>query len=124
MRGVSRLTRRWNAMLTDSLPTNALSSYETRHPHLPRAVMPLPIEIRVGPRHDERAGRNPARQPYHRAVTDLADPIVEISPSDNVKRRTATWPGMAAEIVQPTRHDRIESRFCAPSHFMAAYERA
>jgi AraC family transcriptional regulator len=110
-------------MLTDSLPTNVMSSYETRHSHLPRAVMPLPIERRVGPGHDERADRNPVRQAYHRAVTDLADPIVEISPSDNVKRRTATWPGMAAEIVQATRHDRIESRFCAPVHLLAVYER-
>src|ERR1700730_4374295 len=109
-------------MLTDSLPTNAMSSYETRHSHLPRAVMPFPIESRVGPGHDQRADRNPAREPYHRAVADLADPIVEISPSDNVKRRTATWPGMAAEIVQATRHDRIESRFRAPVHLLAAYE--
>jgi AraC family transcriptional regulator len=110
-------------MLTDSLPTNVMSSYETRHSHLPQAIVPLPIERRVGPGHDERADRNPVRQPYHRAVTDLADPIVEISPADNVKRRAAAWPGMAAEIVQATRLDRIESRFCAPVHLLAAYER-
>src|ERR1700719_4532841 len=98
-------------MLTDSLPTNALSSYETRHSHLPRAVMPLPIERRAGPRHDERADRNPARGPGHRAATAVVDSIVAISPSDIVRRRTAAWPGMAVEIVQATRHDRIESRF-------------
>jgi AraC family transcriptional regulator len=110
-------------MLTDSLPTNVMSSYETRHSHLSRAIVPPPIERRAQTRHDERADRNPARGPYHRAATDLADPMVEISPADNVKRRTATWPGMAAEIVQATRHDRIESRFCAPVHLLAAYER-
>jgi AraC family transcriptional regulator len=110
-------------MLTDSLATNAMSSYQTRHSHLPRTVVPLPIERRVGPGHDERADRNPAREPYHRAATDLADPMVEISPADNVKRRTAAWPGMATEIVQATRHDRIESRFRAPVHLLAAYER-
>jgi AraC family transcriptional regulator len=110
-------------MLTDSLPTNVMSSYETRHSRLPGAIVPFPIERRVELEHHERADRNPARQPYHRAVTDLADPIVEISPSDNVKRRTATWSGMAAEIVQATRHDRIESSFCAPVHLLAAYER-
>ncbi len=49
--------------------------------------------------------------------------MVEISPSDIVKRRATTWPGMAAEIVQATRRDRIESRFCAPVHLLAVYER-
>jgi AraC family transcriptional regulator len=53
----------------------------------------------------------------------VADPVVEISPSDIVKRRTAAWPGMTAEIVQATRRDRIESRLCAPVHLLAAYER-
>jgi AraC family transcriptional regulator len=99
-------------MLTDSLPMNAMSSYETRPSHLPR---------RVEPRRDEHADRNPARWPHPR--TDLADPVVEISPADNVKRRTAAWPGISAEIVQAMRHDRIESRFCAPVHLLAAYER-
>src|SRR6202030_1135585 len=82
-----------------------------------------PIERRVGPGQHERADRNPAREPYHRAATDLADPMVEISPADNVKRRTAAWPGMATQIVQATRHDRIESRFRAPVHLLAVYER-
>jgi AraC family transcriptional regulator len=68
------------------------------------------------------ANRSEARQPYHRAATDM-DRFVEIFPSDIVKRRTATWPGMAAEIVQATRPDRTESRFCAPVHLLAVYER-
>ena len=110
-------------MLTDPLPTNATSFFEMRPPRLPQAVVPLAIERRERPRHDERADRNQASQPYHRAATDMLDPTVEISPSDIVKRRTATWPGMAAEIVQATRRDRIESRFCAPRHLLAVYER-
>jgi AraC family transcriptional regulator len=110
-------------MLTQSLRTNVVSSFETRHSHLPQAIVPLAIKRRMGPSHNERADRNPARRPGHRAVTDLAGPIVEISPTDIVKRRTATWPGMAAEIVQATRHDRIESRFCGSVHLLAAYER-
>ena len=44
-----------------------LSSYETRHAHLPQAIVPLPIERHVGPGHDERVDR----QPYH---GDLAVP--------------------------------------------------
>jgi AraC family transcriptional regulator len=109
-------------MLTDALPTNLISSYDTRHSHPPQAIVPLPMGRRIGPGHDQRADGNSARQPYRRAVTELAHPIIEISPPDNVKRRTATWPGMAAEIVQATRHGRIESRFCAPVHLLAVYE--
>src|ERR1700730_5917759 len=110
-------------MLTDSLPMNAASSYETHSSRLSRAIVPLSIERRGKLRHDERADRNQARQPHHCAATDMVHPIVEISPPDSVKRRIATWPGMAAEIVQATRRDRIESRFCAPVHLLALYER-
>jgi AraC family transcriptional regulator len=109
-------------MLTDSLSTNALSSYNTRQSQLPRTMVPLAIERRARTDHEERTGRKPTCRPYHRAATVLDDPIVEISPADSVKRRTATWPGMAAEIVQATRHARIESRFCSPVHLLAAYE--
>jgi AraC family transcriptional regulator len=104
------------AMLTDSLPTNAASSCEMNSSRLSQAIVPPSIERRAGPRH---ADRDPARRPCHRAVTGT---VVEISPPDSVKRRTAAWPGMAAEIVQATRHDRIESCFCAPVHLLAAYE--
>jgi hypothetical protein len=90
-------------MLTDSLPTNVMSSYGSRHSYLPQALVRLPIERRVGPGHDERVDRNPATRPYHGAVTDLAVPIVEISPSDSVQSRIVTWPGVAAEIVDAAR---------------------
>src|ERR1700674_5327940 len=101
-------------MLTDRLPANATSFFEMRPPQIPHAVVPLALERYARAGHDERADRNEARQPYHRGATDTVGPIVEISPSDIVKRRTATWTGMAAEIVQATRRERIESRFCAP----------
>src|ERR1700693_5310111 len=110
-------------MLTDSLPMNAASSYETNSSRLPRAIVPLSIEKRGRLRHAERADRNQARQPHHCAATDMVHPIVDISPPDSVKRRTVNWPGMTAEIVQATRSDRIESRFCAPVHLLAVYER-
>jgi AraC family transcriptional regulator len=110
-------------MLTDTLPINAASFYETSPSRLPRAIVPLSIERRGKPGHDERADRNQVLQPHHRAATDMVHPTVDISPPDSVKRRTATWPGMAAEIVEATRRDRIESRFCAPVHLLALYER-
>jgi AraC family transcriptional regulator len=56
--------------------------------------------------------------PIHRI-----DSTVAITPASSVKRRTASWPGMSAEIVQAAQHDKIESRFCAPVHFLAVYDR-
>src|SRR5271168_1070043 len=109
-------------MLTNSLPTNATSSLETSLSRLPLATLPLSIGRRAERRHVERAARNQVHPP-HRVAGNTVQPIVEISPPDSVERRTASWPGMAAEIVQATRSDRIESRFCAPVHLLAVYER-
>jgi AraC family transcriptional regulator len=110
-------------MLTNSRPTNATSSFETRPPHLPRANVPLLIERRAERRHVERADRVQAHPLHHRVSANMVHPIVEISPPDSVERRTASWPGMAAEIVQAMGSDRIESQFCAPVHLLAVYER-
>jgi AraC family transcriptional regulator len=106
-------------MLTDALPTKVMSSHETRHSHLPQAIVPNPIERRVHP--PERDGRN-AR--YHaRLPLDAVDPVVRITPADAVKRRAATCPGMRAEIVQATGHVRIEAGFHAPVHLLVVSER-
>jgi hypothetical protein len=110
-------------MLTNSLPTNATSSFETRAPRPPRAIFPLLFERRAERRHVEGADRYQVRPPHHRVAANMVHPIVEISPPDSVERRTASWPGMAAEIVQATGSDRIESCFCAPVHLLAVYER-
>jgi AraC family transcriptional regulator len=90
---------------------------------LPQAFVPVAPDPRAWTRRDARADRDQARQPYHRAAVDMVDPMVEISPSDIVQRRRAAWRGMAAEIVEATRCDRIESRFCAPVHLLAVFER-
>jgi AraC family transcriptional regulator len=111
-------------MLTNSLPTNAKSSFETRPPHLPRANGPLLIERRAEGKHVERADRTQVRPPHHhRVAANMVHPIVEISAPDSVERWIASWPGMAVEIVQAKGLDRIESRFCAPVHLLAIYER-
>jgi AraC family transcriptional regulator len=107
-------------MLTNSPPTNATSSLEMRPLHLPRGNVPLLME-RLAER--RRVNRNQFCPRHHRAALNTVHPIVEISPPDSVERRTASWPGMAAEIVKATRSDRIESRFCAPLHLLAVYER-
>jgi AraC family transcriptional regulator len=107
-------------MLTNSLATNAMSSFETKALHIPRGNLPLLVD-----RGTERGSfdRIPVRPPHHRIGANAVHPLVQISPSDGVERRTASWPGMAAEIVQATRSDRLESRFCAPVHLLAVYER-
>jgi len=110
-------------MVTESLPTTAASFFQKSAPRFPQVVVPLPIKQLGSPAHDERPDRNQVRQPLRPAATDMLNSIVEISPTDIVKRRATAWPGMAVETVQATRHDRIESRFCAPVHLLAVYER-
>jgi AraC family transcriptional regulator len=49
--------------------------------------------------------------------------VVQISPSPAVNRRSASWPGMTAEIVQANRRGRIDYHCCAPVHMLVVYER-
>ena len=55
-------------------------------------------------------------------VLDAAPSIVEISPSDVVRRHVMTWRGMAAESVQCTSQVRTKFGFRAPIHLLVAYE--
>ncbi|MBV8458879.1 MAG: helix-turn-helix transcriptional regulator [Acetobacteraceae bacterium] len=48
---------------------------------------------------------------------------VEIEPAEIARRRSATWDGMAAEIVQMTRLESFHVRFKAPVHLLVAYGR-
>jgi AraC family transcriptional regulator len=50
-------------------------------------------------------------------------PAVEIHPPDIVKRRSVTGTGIAAEIVQATRREKLEFRFRAPIHLLAVCDR-
>jgi AraC family transcriptional regulator len=73
---------------------------------------------RGGERHDERTDQRPHRL-HAQAMVDATNHAVEVYPSDIVKRRTVTWDGMAAEMVQATTRERIEFRFRAPLHLLA-----
>jgi len=53
-----------------------------------------------------------------------AETLVDIAPLDAVKRRGATWQGMAAELVQARSHEKTEYRFRAPVHLLAVFEEA
>lgn len=69
------------------------------------------------------AERDQARQFSHRAPQDRSHGVVQISPSPAVNRRSASWPGMTAEIVQANRRGRIDYHSCAPVHMLVVYER-
>jgi AraC family transcriptional regulator len=104
-------------MLTNSPSTDPTSC----GPFDPRqAAMLLSLDGRASARERHDRGTDRRRD---RPMVDVTNHAVEVYPSDIVKRRAATWPGMATEIVQATRPERIESRFCAPVHLLAAYER-
>ena len=57
-----------------------------------------------------------------RSMVDPTNHAVEVYPPDIVRRRTVAWDGMAAEIVQATRPEKIEFRFRAPLHLLAVYD--
>jgi AraC family transcriptional regulator len=56
-------------------------------------------------------------------ATPLDKPSVQISPPEAVTRRRMSWPGIAAEVVQTNRRERIHFRFRAPVHMLVIYER-
>jgi AraC family transcriptional regulator len=80
----------------------------------------------------QSAGLLPASVPpigeYRRAEhprRDLETPsIVDISPSEIVKRRSSAWSGMIVETVEIMRHKPFEYRFRAPCHLLIAAELA
>lgn len=59
---------------------------------------------------------------FGRPVICVADPVVKIAPAEAVTRRAVSWDGMAAEIVQATRREKIEYRFHARRHLLAVYD--
>jgi AraC family transcriptional regulator len=115
-------------MSTNSLPTNIGSrpAYDKAvAPVLPAGVMRPAIDSRHRPgvSHDKQTGSDHAQRPVNRGTPDAIDSAVEISPSNAVRRRTVTWNGMAAEIVQATTRNKIELCFRAPVHLLVVCER-
>jgi len=87
-----------------------------------RAAVLLSLNGRAHEGHDGRA--DPQTHRLHDRSTHHGTNAVEVYPPDIVKRRTVAWDGMAAEIVQATRPEKIEFRFRAPLHLLAVYDRA
>src|ERR1700754_4417894 len=97
-------------MLTNSPSTHEASyrPFDGRRPRPPQDSLPSLLDGR----HRLEEGRH-QRADYDPATLDAIDSTVEISPADAVNRRTVTWDGMTAEIVQATRREKIECRFHA-----------
>jgi AraC family transcriptional regulator len=62
--------------------------------------------------------------PFRRREASSQWPTVDISPRDIVNRSATNCDGMAAEIVQVTRRERIDIRFRAPVHLLVVVEQA
>jgi AraC family transcriptional regulator len=75
------------------------------------------------PRRPEQLnGRHPADSQVRRAPIRGIDQAVEISQPGVVARRAVAGHGMGAEIIQATRSERIDVRFCAPVHLLVVGE--
>src|SRR5258708_5980138 len=85
------------------------------------ALVPLNGRARAYKRHDAHIDQPVARL-FKPSKIDMNNYGVEISPRDVVRRRTMTMDGLSAEVVQATRREKMEFRFRAPLHLLAAYE--
>src|SRR3979490_23732 len=73
-------------------------------------------------RNDEHTERQ-THSKCDRTMVDATNHAVEVYPPGIVKRRAVAWDGMAAEIVQATRPEKMRLRFRAPLHLLAVYDR-
>lgn len=67
-----------------------------------------------------RFGSRPDQAAISRA--DSSDHSVEIVGARSAKRRRASWPGMAAEIVQTVGSEPVSFKFRAPAHLLVFFE--
>jgi AraC-like DNA-binding protein len=56
------------------------------------------------------------------SATDGDKWVVQISPTEGVKRHSVSWRGVRAEVVQSASLGKTEFRFRAPRHLLVAYE--
>jgi AraC family transcriptional regulator len=112
-------------MLTYPWPTNVTSaaSFNRNFRRASQADPSLTLDWQTRFRCRQHVARGRETPEYRNPLlTDVVNPMVEISPANIVKRRTAAWHGVTVEIVQATSRERIEYRFQAPLHLLAVYE--
>jgi AraC family transcriptional regulator len=107
-------------MLTYSTAAPYFADYMSAKP-VPQPRRLLPSRALVED-HGLQPNENSVNHSYDRATAAAIHPAVEISPSEIVTRQTMMWPGMAVEFIQLTAYDKVEFRFYAPVHLLAAYE--
>jgi AraC family transcriptional regulator len=66
----------------------------------------------------------PEGQLYAHPTFDRASSGVDFRPGALVKRRSAAWRGGSGEVVQITRKEAFESRYCGQSHLLIVYRQA
>jgi AraC family transcriptional regulator len=71
----------------------------------------------------EPTERSRPRELHHRGGSHPADWLVQVSPPDAVRRRSASGPEIAVEIVQDNRRGRIDYHCCSPLHMLVVHER-
>jgi AraC family transcriptional regulator len=72
---------------------------------------------------NQRSAREPTCASKGEAKTALIHPPVEISPPEEVIRRTVTGYGMTAESVQSSGQRKVQYHFCAPMHLLVMHEK-
>jgi AraC family transcriptional regulator len=124
---MSTYSLRTNTALRARFDGNAF--FARAHSRPPRTAVLLSMDRHSRLGEEREASRNALARPLsdHHSCDAIdscgaIDHAVEIFPSDIVRRRAVAWDGMAAEVVQATRHDKIEFRFRAPFHLLVAYE--
>jgi hypothetical protein len=98
--------------LQNSLTMNGASSQlfdnHTLRSVRPGTLRPVCQRRHSGQSHDEKIGSPSGKRSRTFAAPDATHPVVEITPSDIVKRRFMSWRRTAAEVVQTTSQERIE----------------
>jgi AraC family transcriptional regulator len=105
--------------MSDSVHQEYATAFEPSSYAMRQSVVSPAFE-RGGPP-DTESPADPAAPPLLRP-THAADRLVQVSPSDAVSRRTASWSGMAVEIVHANRRGRIDYHHCAPVHMLVVHE--
>lgn len=93
---------------------------------MPALKMPFRPDIRASAAvlpFNRRAEASNRRLPHNEgACAALLERGIEVAPRDAVSRQGDGCDGMAAEIVQATRHERLDIRFQAPVHMLVVVE--
>jgi AraC family transcriptional regulator len=110
-------------MLTNA-PTINHAATQSSDDHTRQSVrtgrlLPICQRRHSGQFHNDETGSQSGGRSRALAAVDAFHRVVEITPSDIVKRRFVAWRGAAAEIVQTTSQERIEYRFRGRMHLLA-----